>query len=176
MKQEVITVDSADRETGRMEKLEAHLTGTLHRAFSVFVFNSRGDLLIHRRAEGKYHSAGLWSNTCCSHPFPGEEVAQAAARRLKEEMGMEAELQKCYAFIYRAEVGGGLIEHEYDHVFFGRSDRDPLPDPEEVQDWKWVAPEVILADMDNHPALYTAWFRIAFPGVLDHVRLKYRSL
>lgn len=173
MPEEVILVDSADRENGTMEKLAAHQEGRLHRAISVFIFNSQGELLLQRRAEGKYHSSGLWTNTCCSHPRPGEETADAASRRLKEEMGISAPLEKLYAFIYKAPVGNELCEHEYDHVFFGKSDAVPQPDPAEAMEWKWAAVADIAAEMDASPSSYTIWFQLIFKDVAARVASKF---
>ncbi len=162
----VILVDHNDNERGVMEKMQAHQLGELHRALSVFVFNSNGELLIHQRALHKYHSGGLWTNTCCSHPRPGELVLDAANRRLKEEMGMVSPLREALKFVYKAEVSSDLIEHEYDHVFIGQSDDEPHPDIEEVADWKWLSPAQIREEMIHHPEIYTAWFKIVFEQVL----------
>lgn len=158
---EVILVDDRDRETGTMEKLEAHRRGLLHRAFSVFVFDSGGRMLLQRRAEGKYHSPGLWTNTCCSHPRPHETKEKAARRRLKEEMGLDLELDYKTHFIYRAEFDNGLTEHEFDHVFTALSNSDPRPDPKEVGDWKWLSPKEIKELIASEPDAFTPWFRIA---------------
>lgn len=160
MSEQVILVDSSDREKGVMDKLRAHQDGVLHRALSVFIFNSKGEFLLQRRAMGKYHSSGLWTNTCCSHPRPGENTKEAAVRRLKEEMGIDAQLAKIFAFVYMAPVGNSLFEYEYDHVFFGNSDADPVPDPNEAMEWKWIAPDLLLADVDANPDQYTIWFQI----------------
>ncbi|MCU0434419.1 MAG: isopentenyl-diphosphate Delta-isomerase [Bacteroidia bacterium] len=156
----VVLVNENDQETGQMEKLEAHRLGLLHRAISVFVFNSRGELLIHRRALEKYHSGGLWTNTCCSHPRPGESTAHAAVRRLREEMGLECELTSQFQFIYRAELDHNLVEHELDHVFTGTSDTNPQPDPAEVMDWKWISRHELQTQLANEPEKFTAWFKI----------------
>jgi isopentenyl-diphosphate delta-isomerase len=166
MSEQVILVDSRNRELGIMDKTEAHQRGILHRALSIFIFNSKGELLVHRRAMGKYHSSGLWSNTCCSHPRPGEEVSDAAARRLKEEMGMSATLTELFDFIYKADLGNGLYEHEADHVFTGITDADPTPDENEVMEWKWMHPEAISSDMDVNPNNYTIWFQLIFKDVI----------
>ncbi len=161
MEEQVILVDEHDREIGTEAKLSAHAAGKLHRAFSVFVFDTDGNLLIQRRAATKYHSGGLWSNTCCSHPRPGESVHEAAQRRLREEMGLECPLQAALSFTYRSELGNGLSEHEYDHVFVGQFDGNPAPDPAEVADWRWTSLEEVRADSAAHPDRYTAWFGIA---------------
>ncbi|MGZ3862714.1 MAG: isopentenyl-diphosphate Delta-isomerase [Bacteroidia bacterium] len=165
--EEVILVDENDRETGRMEKLQAHHEGKLHRAFSVFIFNSAGELLLQKRAHGKYHSAGLWTNTCCSHPRSGENTDAAANRRLHEEMGIYCGLKHKFAFIYRAELENGLIEHELDHVYTGVSNDLPNPDPAEVDTWKYLTTEEIEKDMQLNPSSYTAWFKLIFPRIKD---------
>lgn len=159
--EQVILVDEQDRETGVMEKMETHRRGLLHRAFSVFIFNSRHELLLQQRALHKYHSAGLWTNTCCSHPRPSEAVTDAAKRRLFEEMGLQTELLfKCH-FIYKADVGNGLIEHEFDHVFVGQSDVDPLLNKEEAAAFKWMSVTDVKTEIALHPEQFTAWFKIA---------------
>jgi len=163
----VVLVDTADNEVGTAPKLQAHRTGDLHRAISVFVFDSEGRMLLQRRAEGKYHSGGLWSNTCCSHPRPGEPAATAARRRLREEMGLDCELEPVFTFVYRADLDGGLTEHELDHVFVGTTDDSPEPDPDEVGGWRWVEPVEIAREMDSDPALFTAWFPIAFRALFE---------
>lgn len=167
--EKVILVDEKDRETGQMEKLEAHRKALLHRAISVLVFNSRGELLLQQRALHKYHSAGLWSNTCCSHPRPGESNQNAARRRLKEEMGMECGLTHRHEFIYKAVLDGGLTEHEYDHVFIGYSEQIPQPDPEEVMAFRWVHPNELKSEMQRHPEQFTYWFRLLMEQ-LDQLR------
>jgi len=159
--EKLILVDENDRETGEEEKLKAHKDGKLHRAFSIFVFNSRGELLLQRRALGKYHSPGLWTNTCCSHPRPGESLMDAAHRRLAEEMGFDCPLKEAFSFIYRVEFENGLIEHEFDHVILGKCDAKPDPDPEEVEEWKWVSLSDVIEDVRKRPGRYTYWFRIA---------------
>ena len=160
IQQNVILVDEHNREVGLMEKMEAHHKGLLHRAFSVFVFNENGELLLQRRAFGKYHSEGLWTNTCCSHPFPGESILEAGKRRLFEEMGFTCELSVVFAFIYKAELENGLIEHELDHVLVGFSEETPHLNLEEVSAFKWMSVDEIKADMKENPLQYTAWFRI----------------
>lgn len=158
----VILVDANDVEVGVGEKLATHRDGALHRAFSVFVVDAGGRFLLQRRASDKYHSGGLWSNTCCSHPRPGETNLAAARRRLVEEMGFICPLEHVFSFIYRADVGGGLIEHEYDHVFLGRFDGEPAPDPAEVSEWRWVEPAALLQEATRRPGDFTHWFHIAF--------------
>jgi isopentenyl-diphosphate delta-isomerase len=157
----VVLVDESDREVGTAPKLAAHVDGALHRAFSVFVLNARGELMLQRRAAGKYHSGGLWTNTCCGHPRPGEPVAAAARRRLREEMGFDCELEPAGSFVYRAELGGGLVEHEHDHVFVGRHDADPAPDAAEASEWRWQPTEAALAEAEAHPERFTRWFSLA---------------
>jgi isopentenyl-diphosphate delta-isomerase len=151
-------VDGEDRPLGTAEKVAAHRAGELHRAFSVFVFDSTGRLLLQRRARGKYHSGGRWTNTCCGHPRAQEPVAVAARRRLREEMGFACDLGPAGAFTYRADVGQGLVEHEYDHVLVGRYDHDPTPDPREVEAWRWVEPEVLRAELAHAPQRFSVWF------------------
>lgn len=163
----VILVDERDNEIGQMEKLAAHESGDLHRALSVFLFNSKGELLLQQRAWAKYHSPGLWTNTCCSHPRPGESSKDAAIRRLQEEMGMSCEIEKAFDFIYRAEFENGLIEHELDHVFIGSTDELPTINPEEVESWRYVSKESLIADIANNPDNYTVWFKICLPRVID---------
>lgn len=163
----VVLVDEHDREVGVAPKLQAHERGLLHRAFSVFVLNARGEVLLQRRADGKYHSAGLWTNTACGHPRPGEPVAAAARRRLAEEMGIDCTLLPVGRLVYRAEVGGGLVEHELDHLFHGRHDAAPSPDPAEVGDWRWVRVETAVGDAREHPERYTPWFALALAGLID---------
>ena len=156
----VLLVDRNDQAIGTMEKMEAHRLGLLHRAVSVFLFNSRGELMLQRRAATKYHSAGLWTNTCCSHPYPEEQATDAARRRLMEEMGIEADLEFSHTFIYKTDLEGGLIEHELDHVFIGTYDGEPTMDPEEADQWKFVPMPELLRDMQSHPERYTVWMRL----------------
>jgi isopentenyl-diphosphate Delta-isomerase len=156
---EVILVDADDRPLGTMGKLEAHRQGVRHRALSVIVRDRDNRLLLQRRAFGKYHSGGLWTNTCCSHPRPGEDTADAAARRLAEEMGFACPLTLLFSTHYRADVSNGLIEDELVHVFGGRFDGTPDPDPAEVAEWCWKGADELARDMDQRPELYTVWFR-----------------
>lgn len=167
---EVILVNKHDEELGSMEKLEAHIQGKLHRAFSVLVFNARQELLLQRRAFGKYHSEGLWTNTCCSHPQPGETLLDAAHRRLNEEMGMHTELQAKFYFIYRAELDHNLIEHELDHVLIGFSQEEPNINEDEVLEYKWMALTDIEADIKAHPSSYTAWFKTIINNHLSAIQ------
>ena len=157
---QVILVDENDREIGRMEKLEAHEKGLLHRAFSVLIFNANNELLLQRRAFGKYHSEGLWTNRCCSHPFPNESVLEAANRRLKEEMGIATELEEKFYFIYKAELDKGLTEYELDHVLIGYSDETPHLNLEEASAFKWLSLEAIREEMQTQANTYTEWFKI----------------
>lgn len=160
----VILVDERNCELGAVEKLRAHESGALHRAFSVFVFDPEGRLLLQRRARSKYHSGGLWSNTACGHPRPGEGTEAAARRRLREEMGFECELREAFHFTYRAELGGGLVEHEYDQVFVGEFAGEPAPDPTEVEAWRWVSMSELRRDLRTEPARYTFWLKVAVEG------------
>jgi isopentenyl-diphosphate delta-isomerase len=169
---EVILVDERDIAIGVMEKMEAHRKGALHRAFSIFLFNGKGEMLLQRRALSKYHSPGLWTNTCCSHPMQGESVEVAANRRLSEEMGMSCAMNKAFDFIYKAELENDLIEHEFDHVFFGTTNEPPVINPEEVSEWKWIPVYDVYIDVQLNPARYTEWFKIALPEVMAHVKLK----
>ena len=158
----VVLVDENDRPIGQMEKQAAHLEPHLHRAFSVFIFNSKGELLMQQRALSKYHSPGLWTNTCCSHPRDGETLEEATRRRMMEEMGMTCEMHEVYTFIYKAPVGQGLTEHEFDHVFIGQSDVIPQINHEEVESWKYMPIDALKNDILLHPELYTEWFKITF--------------
>ena len=160
MEEQVILVDEKDRQTGFAGKFEAHRKGHLHRAVSVFIFNSQGELLLQKRAKGKYHSSGLWSNTVCGHPLPGENTMDAANRRLQQEMGMKVALSTIGSFTYKEKVGNGLVEHELDHVYYGISDTVPVPDPSEAEDWKYISIEKLKADLLRQPELYTCWLKI----------------
>ncbi len=162
MPEQVILVDENDRKYGLMEKMEAHEKGLLHRAFSVFVLNDRGELMLQRRALDKYHSGGLWTNTCCSHPRDNESVENAAHRRLVEEMGFDCPINKAFDFIYKAELDQGLTEHEFDHLFVGRFNGLPQINPEEVAEWKWMKVEEVKQDVEDQPEIYTEWFKIIF--------------
>jgi isopentenyl-diphosphate delta-isomerase len=162
---DVILVDEHDNEVGTLEKLAAHREGLLHRAFSVFLFDSVDRCLLHRRAEDKYHSGGLWTNACCSHPRPGETTLAAARRRLFEELGITCMLMPAFSFVYRAEFDSGLIEYEYDHVFVGRFDGEPVPDPEEVAAWAWMTRKEIDTALRVRPAQFSYWFRACYEKV-----------
>jgi isopentenyl-diphosphate delta-isomerase len=161
--EEVILVNERDEPRGSMEKMEAHRKALLHRAFSVFILSGNGEMLLQQRAFSKYHSGGLWTNACCSHPRPGEDVRDAALRRVSEELGFITGLKKIFDFIYRSEFENGLTEYEFDHVFVGVYDGTIHPDKEEVSDYRFLSPAQIRADMAAEPAKYTAWFRLAFP-------------
>jgi isopentenyl-diphosphate delta-isomerase len=160
LEEEIILVDENDMELGFMPKLEAHQKGLLHRAFSILVFNEKGELLIHKRADNKYHSSGLWTNTCCSHPRKGEAVEDAIHRRLQEEMGFDCNLQFAYKFIYKTDLENELIEHEYDHVFIGEYNSEISPNPEEVSDYKWMSLARLRNDLLLNPTNYTYWFKL----------------
>ncbi len=166
--EQVILVDEHDREVGLMDKFAAHVGPHLHRAFSIFVFNTNGDMLLQRRAFSKYHSPGLWTNTCCSHPHADETLGQATSRRLQEEMGLSCDLHEVFSFIYKAPVGQGLTEHEFDHVFIGISNTQPAINPEEVEEWKYMSPDAVSEDIRQHPELYTEWFKISFDEIARH--------
>jgi len=170
----VVLVDADDRPVGVEEKWNAHLLGRLHRAFSVVVMRDDGSLLLQRRAGSKYHSGGLWSNTACGHPAPDEDVAEAARRRLGEEMGIDCPLEPVSTFVYRGDVGGGLAEHELDHLFLGRTGDDPVPRPDaaEVADWRWIAPDVLARELARQPDRFTIWLKpvlreLARAGLVD---------
>jgi isopentenyl-diphosphate delta-isomerase len=156
----VILVNENDEETGLMEKLQAHQLGLLHRAVSVFIFNSKDQMLIHKRAAGKYHSAGLWTNATCSHPRKGESTKSAAERRLKEEMGINCSLEKKFTFIYKAVLNNNLTEHELDHVYSGYFEGTPILNPEEVESFKWITLEELKKETTQHPEKFTEWFKI----------------
>ena len=164
----VVLVDENDRQIGLMEKQAAHITPHLHRAFSIFIFNSKGELLMQQRALSKYHSPGLWTNTCCSHPRDGETLAEATERRLQEEMGMTCKMTEVYTFIYKAPVGQGLTEHEFDHVWIGQSDDLPQITREEEESWKYMSLKDLSEDIKLHPEFYTEWFKITFEEMVGH--------
>lgn len=167
----VILVDNNDRQIGLMEKQAAHIGPHLHRAFSVFIFNSKGELLMQQRALSKYHSPGLWTNTCCSHPRSGETLEEATSRRLMEEMGMTCPMHEVYTFIYKAPVGQGLTEHEFDHVFIGQSDDIPNINTDEVASWKYMRLDDLKKDLELYPELYTEWFKITFEEMTRHANI-----
>ena len=166
----VVLVNEQDEVLGTMEKLEAHRKGALHRAFSVFLFDDEGRLLMQQRAANKYHSALLWTNTCCSHPRPGESLEAAAQRRLREEMGMDTVIHHRFSFTYNATFDNGLQEHELDHVFFGRANGKPVPDPEEVNAWRFVEMADLQMELERSPERFTAWLHHCWPLLLETLR------
>lgn len=166
--EEVVLVDEKDNEVGTSEKLAAHKSGQLHRAFSIFIFNSKGEMLLQQRAINKYHSGGLWTNACCSHPRPGESTVEAAKRRLSEELGMETKLKFLFTFKYNAEFDNGLIEHELDHVFVGKSDDLPVLNIQEAKDFKYVLINELIEDVRINPVNYTFWFKEIFEKVIKN--------
>lgn len=163
----VILVDEHDNSIGTMEKMEAHEKGLLHRAFSILVFNSKGEMLIQKRASSKYHSGGLWTNACCSHPAPGESIEEATRRRLKYEMGIDLKPEYLYKFIYRTALDKDLTEHELDYVFTALFDGEPVVNDREVEDWKYIDMKSLRDDIEAHPERYTYWFRI----IMNHKQL-----
>ena len=165
---DVILVDENDNAVGTMSKEEAHREGKLHRAFSVLIFNSNGEMLLQRRALDKYHSAGLWTNACCSHPRVNETNIDAANRRLSEEIGLVTELTHVYEFVYRAEFENGLVEHEYDHVFHGVADDAPKLNTLEAMEWKYISIAELSDDMQKQPEAYTAWFKILMNDLVEN--------
>lgn len=158
--EQVILVDADDKPVGTMEKMQAHREGKLHRAFSILIFNVQGQLLIQKRAAGKYHSPGLWANTCCSHPQPSETMEAATRRRLREELGIDLQPKFEYKFIYRAELGNNMTEHEMDYVFSGTWNKEPEVDTNEISAWRFVDVDVLREDMAHHPEAYTHWFKL----------------
>lgn len=157
----VLLVDINDKPLAEVDKLKAHQMGLLHRAFSVFIVNSKGEMLIHQRAKNKYHGAGLWTNACCSHPQLNEDIKESALERLDYEMGLSCEIKETFTFVYKIPVENNLIEHEYDHVFLGKTDEDPKINLEEAQDFKWINIEGLLNDIETNPKKYTSWFKMA---------------
>jgi isopentenyl-diphosphate delta-isomerase len=164
----VILVDEFDNMLGTMEKMAAHRLGKLHRAFSVFIFNSKGQLLLQQRALNKYHSGGKWTNTCCSHPMPGEKTLDASHRRLQQEMGLKCELSYAFNFVYSADMSNGISEHEYDHVYVGISDDIPMPDPDEAAAYEYVNINSLAKELKKTPELYTEWLKICFARVMEY--------
>ena len=171
MIEEVVLVNADDNVVGKMNKLEAHKKGLLHRAFSILIFNSKNEFLLQKRASGKYHSGCLWSNTCCSHPRPGEELIDAAHRRLKEEMGLAASLGSLYNFIYKIDFPDGLSEHELDYVIVGFTDELPLLNKEEASDWKYMSYHDLIKDIKVHPDSYTYWFKMIVENIGNYITL-----
>ncbi|MFC5195346.1 MULTISPECIES: isopentenyl-diphosphate Delta-isomerase [Bizionia] len=171
IEEQVILVNENDEQIGLMGKMEAHEKALLHRAFSVFVFNDKKELMIQQRAMHKYHSPGLWANTCCSHQRDGESNIDAGKRRLQEEMGFVTDLEESISFIYKAPFDNGLTEHEFDHIMIGYFNDAPEINPEEVAAWKWMALDSIKEDMKRQPDLYTAWFKIIFQKFYEHINI-----
>lgn len=169
VQEQVILVDEQDNQIGLMEKIEAHEKAVLHRAFSVFVFNDKGELMLQQRAKDKYHSPLLWTNTCCSHQRDGETNIGAGKRRLQEEMGFVCELKEVFSFIYKAPFNNGLTEHEFDHVMVGRFNNEPKPNKKEAGSYKWMTLESVREDIDKNPEKYTAWFKIIFEKSYDKI-------
>ena len=169
MEEQIILVDQNDNQIGTGEKLKVHQQGKLHRCFSIFVFNSKNELLIQQREKNKYHCGSLWTNTCCSHPRPGETTADAAHRRLQEEMGFDCSLKEIFAFTYKTKFDNGLTEHEFDHVFLGRFDGQPSPNPEEAEDWEWIGLDELKKDIAKNPDKYTSWFKISLDRVINYL-------
>lgn len=176
MTEYLILTDEKDQFVGMMEKLLVHKLGLLHRAFSVFIFNTKGEMLLQQRAYDKYHSAGLWSNACCSHPHFQEKIPDAVNRRLGEEMGMRSNTDFAFSFIYRAHFENGLTEHEYDHVYIGITDAIPIPNKAEVNNWKYVNLSQLKQDIEQNPADYTEWLKLCFPRVVNHLTGSYSKL
>lgn len=174
--EQVVLVDENDVETGTMEKMEAHRKGLLHRAFSVFIFNSKGEMLLQQRALNKYHSGGLWTNSCCSHPLPGEEIQTAAERRLRQEMGFSTGLKKIFDFVYRASFENGLTEHEFDHVFAGQYEGEIIFNQQEVMDYCYRNMEEVRNSLREQPHKFTAWFHLAFPKIEDWWIRQYKKM
>tara|TARA_E500000318_G_scaffold61198_1_gene56780 strand:- start:1336 stop:1869 length:534 start_codon:yes stop_codon:yes gene_type:complete len=167
--EKVILVNEKDEPIGLMPKMEAHEKALLHRAFSVFVMNAKGETMLQQRAKDKYHSPLLWTNTCCSHQREGESNIDAGKRRLMEEMGFTTELKELFNFVYKAPFDNGLTEHEFDHVMVGYFEEEPNINPDEVADWKWMLPEDIKKDISKNPDEYTAWFKIIFERFYSHL-------
>lgn len=165
MRNEVVLVNDNDEITGHAPKLEAHVKGLLHRAFSVVIYNSKGEILLQQRAFGKYHSAGLWSNTCCSHPQPGEHIRESAGQRLYEEMSFRAPLEYAGKFQYKVALENDMTEHEIDYVFKGYYDGEVTPNPDEVAQYKWVSPEYLLNELETAPHRYTYWLPLVLKMV-----------
>jgi isopentenyl-diphosphate delta-isomerase len=176
MEKQVILVNEHDVPIGSIEKMEAHEKALLHRAFSVFIFNNKNEMLLQRRALGKYHSAGLWTNACCSHPAPGETTVAAAQRRLFEELGFTVALEEIFEFSYRTAFDNGLTENEYDHVLTGRFDGPVHPDPEEVSEYRFLPMESIRDLLQHEAQQFTSWFHLAFPLVENWMKKKPREL
>lgn len=167
--EKVVLVNEKDEKIGLMPKMEAHEKALLHRAFSVFVFNDKNELMLQQRALHKYHTPGLWTNTCCSHQRDGESNIDAGKRRLQEEMGFTTDLKETISFIYKAPFDNGLTEHEFDHILVGKYNKEPNINPDEVAAWKWMTLEDVKKDIKNNPAIYTEWFKIIFDKFYQHL-------
>ncbi|MEO8720032.1 MAG: isopentenyl-diphosphate Delta-isomerase [Ginsengibacter sp.] len=170
MNEQLILVDEKDNQTGILDKLSVHQEGLLHRAFSVFIFNSKKELLLQQRAAGKYHSSLLWSNTCCSHPLNNEIISTTIERRLEEEMGLKCNTHFAFSFIYKCHFENGLTEYELDHVYFGTSDDLPHPNPVEVKDWKYLSLEMLEKEIESNQENYSEWIKICLPKVIQHFK------
>lgn len=170
MLQEVVLVDEQDHAIGAMEKMLVHEKGLLHRAFSVFIFNSKNEILLQQRSSHKYHSPELWTNTCCSHPDPHQDIEGAATERLLYEMGLTCPIKKVFSFIYKATFDNGLTEHEYDHVFIGYTDDLPRPHTDEVMNYRYMTVSLLQEELEAHPEKYTAWLRICLPQLLTYIQ------
>ena len=170
LEEKVVLVDKDDNQIGLMPKMEAHRKGILHRAFSIIIFNSDRKILLQKRASTKYHTPNLWSNTCCSHQRQGEDNLKAGKRRLNEEMGFVTNLYNFSSFIYRVEFSNGLIEHENDHIMLGIFDGTPKPNPNEVDEWKWIDIDILVEDMQINPDHYTAWFMIIMNNYYESLK------
>ncbi|WP_136480526.1 isopentenyl-diphosphate Delta-isomerase [Cognatitamlana onchidii] len=173
--EKVILVNEKDEQIGLMPKLEAHEKAVLHRAFSVFIFNNKNELMLQQRALDKYHSPGLWTNTCCSHQREGESNIDAGKRRLQEEMGFVVDLKESISFIYKAPFDNGLTEHELDHVLLGTYNGEPKINLDEVANWKWMPLEMVKSDISKYPKLYTEWFKVIFDKFYEYINLNHES-
>ncbi len=174
MLEQVILVDQNDSPLGVAEKMLAHQQGLLHRAFSIFILNSQGQLLLQKRAIAKYHSGGLWTNSCCSHPRPDESIITAATRRLQEEMGFTCQLKEIFSFTYHSQLDRGLIEHEYDHVLLGKFNGEPTLNPLEAEAWKWIDIDNLKHELDAYPEIYTFWLKACFDKFFDYLSINPR--
>ena len=175
IEEQVILVDEQDNQIGLMPKMEAHEKALLHRAFSVFIFNDKNELMLQQRAASKYHSPLLWTNTCCSHQREGESNIEAGKRRLQEEMGFSCELEEVFSFIYKAPFNNGLTEHEFDHVMIGSFNDNPNIHKEEVEAYKWMTLEEVKNDIEKQPEIYTAWFKIIFDKFYNFININHES-
>ena len=167
---DIILVDKEDNQVGTGEKIDVHKRGILHRAFSIFIFNDKDELMIQKRAKGKYHSELLWTNTCCGHPYPNENTDNAAHRRLKEEMGFDTKLEKVFSFLYKHTFDNGLTEHEFDHVFMGTYNKNPRLNPNEAESYKWISIEELEEDIKNNPNRYSYWIKIIMKKIVPEIK------